>query len=305
MRTVTAELSRRIHSGSQEIVAALREAASAGHRLDSDDLTDLLKIAFSEHYRIQAALTGAIGALDAVAEKAPDGELTMGLTCATWLSHNLQISSSAAYAQVRLARQLPSLPSTAAAFDRGELSPQHASVIARSVEQVVRGGGDPVEAESLLLQEAQERDPRDLFRWGLSLVHQLAPREMEAEEDRRVERRYLRLTEAFDGGYDLEGYLDPERGARLKTALDAVLGPRRKGDLRRSGQRRLDGLDEVVTRVLDRGELPVRGGQRPHLTVTATLETLRGDPGAPAALLDWGFRATRGRTRNCQTRLNA
>src|SRR5436190_8443191 len=107
MRTVTAELSRRIHSGSQDIVAALREAASAGHRLDSDDLTDLLKIAFSEHYRIQAALTGAIGALDAVAEKAPDGELTMGLTCPTWLSHNLQISSSAAYAQVRLARQLP------------------------------------------------------------------------------------------------------------------------------------------------------------------------------------------------------
>src|SRR5947199_335945 len=71
----------------------------------------------------------------------------MGLTCATWLSHNLHISSSAAYAQVRLARQLPSLPSTAAAFDHGELSPQHASVIARSVEQVVRGGGDPVEAE--------------------------------------------------------------------------------------------------------------------------------------------------------------
>ena len=169
----------------------------------------------------------------------------------------------------------------------------------------MRGGGDPMDAETMLIQEAQERDPRDLFRWGLSLVHQLAPKEMEAEEDRRVERRYLRLTEAFDGGYDLEGYLDPERGARLKTALDAVLGPRRKGDLRRPGQRRLDGLDEVVTRVLDRGELPVRGGQRPHLTITATLETLRGDPGAPAALLDWGFRATRGRTRNCQTRLNA
>ena len=112
---------------------------------------------------------------------------------------------------------------------------------------------------------------------------------MKAEEDRRVERRYLRLTKAFGGSYDLQGYLNPERRARLKTALDAVLGPRRKGDLRRPGQRRLDGLDEVVTRVLDRGELPVRGGQRPHLTITATLETLRGDPGAPAALLNWGF----------------
>ena len=33
----------------------------------------------------------------------------------------------------------------------------------------------------------------------------------------------------------------------------------------------------------------MRGGQRPHLTITASLETLRGDGGAPAALLDWGF----------------
>jgi hypothetical protein len=40
---------------------------------------------------------------------------------------------------------------------------------------------------------------------------------------------------------------------------------------------------------LDQGDLPVRGGQRPHITITATLETLRGDRGAPAALLDWGF----------------
>jgi hypothetical protein len=61
----------------------------------------------------------------------------------------------------------------------------------------------------------------------------MAPQEMEAEEERREERRYLYMREAFDGGFDVEGYLDPERGARL--------------------------------------------------------ETLRGDPGAPAALLDWGF----------------
>ena len=201
----------------------------------------------------------------------------------------LQISSSAAYAQVRLARQLPYLPATASAFERGELSPQHASVVVRSVEMVARGGGDPGDAEALLLEEARQRDPRDLLRWGLSLVHQLAPREMEAEEQRREERRYLHMREAFDGGYHLEGYLDPERGARLKTAIDGVLGPRRKDDKRSPGVRRADGLDEIVTRVLDSGRLPVRGGQRPHLTVTATLETLRGDPGAPAALLDWGF----------------
>src|SRR6202022_114423 len=65
--------------------------------------------------------------------------------------------------------------------------------------------------------------------------------------------------------------------------------PPPRGDERAPGQRRADGLVELATRVLDRGELPLRGGQRPHLSITASLETLCGDPGAPAALLDWGF----------------
>ena len=68
-----------------------------------------------------------------------------------------------------------------------------------------------------------------------------------------------------------------------------MLGPRAKDDTRTPSQRRADALDEIVTRVLDSGELPVRGGQRPHLTITASLETLRGDPGAAAGLLDWGW----------------
>jgi hypothetical protein len=287
MRTALAELSGLIDSASQQLVGALHRAVT--DRLDTDELTEVLKVVFSRRNSIDAAVFSIIGALDQAAEKAPDGELTAGLSCAAWLSQNLNISSSAGYAQVRLARQLPYLPDTASAFARGDISPQHASVVARAVELVTRGGGDAGDAEALLLEEAGQRDPRELFRWGLSLVHQLAPQEMEAEEQRREDRRYLHIREAFDGGYAIEGYLDPERGARLKTAINGVLGPRRKGDERSPGQRRADGQDELARRALDSGELPVRGGQRPHLTITATLETLRADPGAPAALLDWGY----------------
>src|SRR6202011_3994231 len=108
MRTTTPEFSELVRSGCQQIVGGLRGAASED--LDTDELTDLLKVAFSCRNQIDAALTGAVGALDRATEKAPDGELTMALSCATWLSHNLHISSSSAYAQVHLARQLPSLP---------------------------------------------------------------------------------------------------------------------------------------------------------------------------------------------------
>ena len=75
----------------------------------------------------------------------------------------------------------------------------------------------------------------------------------------------------------------------LKVAIEGALGPRAKDDERSPAQRRAQGLNEVVRRCLDSGRLPVRGGQRPHLTVTATLETLRGDPGSPAAEIDFGW----------------
>src|SRR5215472_12202217 len=236
MSSIAAELADLVESGSQRVVTALRCAAADG--LGVKDLTDLLQVAFNQRNQIDAALTGAIGALDRAAEEAPDLASTMGLSCATWLRHTLHISASAAHAQVHLARALPSLPATAAAYGRGELSGPHASVVVRSVEQVARGGGDGRDAEDRLLYEARERDPRDLLRWGLGLLHRLAPGEMEAEEERRNRRRYLRLAEVFDGGYELEGYLDPEGGATLKTALQGLLGPRRRDDERSPGQRR-------------------------------------------------------------------
>src|SRR5262249_39851964 len=92
-----------------------------------------------------------------------------------------------------------------------------------------------------------------------------------------------------DGGFEVEGYLDPVGGATLETALLGLLGPRQKDDERTPSQRRADALVDIARQCLDSGELPVRGGQRPHLTITASLATLRADPGAPAALLDWGF----------------
>jgi hypothetical protein len=164
-----------------------------------------------------------------------------------WLAEHCRISESAAYAQVRLARELPALHFTAQVFERGEISAQHAAVVARIVEMVRRAEGDTVHAEDLMVQEARERDPRDLLRWGLSLVHRLAPREVEDLEERRIERRYLRTTEAFEGGLDIQGYLDPERGLRLKTAIDRALGPRQKDDHRSPSQRQVNGLDQVVT----------------------------------------------------------
>jgi hypothetical protein len=261
-----AEISQLIHSGTQQIVDGLRRAASEG--LSVLELSEVLKDAFTGRNQVDCSLSLAIAAFQQAVEF-PDDKLTLGRGAAAWLSETLHISSSAAYAQLHLARRLPSMPDTAAAFERGELSGQHAGVVSRTVESVQRGGGDVARAEKEMLQEAVGRDPRGLHRWGLSLLHRLAPREMEAQEEQRRRSSYLHMRAAFSGGYDTEGYFDPIDGAVVKTAVDAVLGPRQKDDERTPGERRAAGIIELAKRVLDSGELPVRGGVRPHLTVTA------------------------------------
>ena len=276
----------------RDALRQLREEARA--RADGEALTSLLRDAFTCRNEFDATLTALVGELDRVEQERPDGVGERSVP--GWLRSELHLSDGAAWGQVRLARQLPRLPSTAAAFERGEISYQHAMTIARTVEQVERWGGNDRaarDAEVLMVEEARQRDPADLLNWGKDLRHRLDPEDLAAEERAQHERRFFGLRRRRDGMTRVEGLLDEEGATTLKTALEGELGPRRKDDERTPGQRRADGLVGVARRVLDSGELPSRGGEKPHLTVVASLETLRGDPGAPAALLDWLYPISR------------
>jgi hypothetical protein len=77
MGSTTAELAELIRSGSQQVVGALRCAVGDGR--NTDELTDLLKVMFTQRNQIDAAVFSTIGALDRAAEKAPGSELTGGL----------------------------------------------------------------------------------------------------------------------------------------------------------------------------------------------------------------------------------
>src|SRR6202022_3000686 len=103
------------------------------------------------------------------------------------------------------------------------------------------------------------------------------------EANRAYQRRYLHLSEPQDGMVRLDGILDLEGGATLKTALNALMPPPANDDVRTPGQRRVDALVDLARRPLDGSRLGSIGGQRPHLVITASAETLLGLPGAPPA----------------------
>ncbi|MBO0684710.1 MAG: DUF222 domain-containing protein, partial [Candidatus Dormibacteraeota bacterium] len=153
MASTKAEISQRLDRGAELIVDALRDSGCALDRgeLSMSEVGDLLKQAFAGQNRIAAGVTATIGSLDRAAETEPDHRRTLGLKPAEWLSHHCQMSSNTAYAKVQLARQLPTIPKVAEAFRRGEISSEHASVAARTVEMVMRAEGDVAQAEDLMV----------------------------------------------------------------------------------------------------------------------------------------------------------
>jgi hypothetical protein len=112
-------------------------------------------------------------------------------------------------------------------------------------------------------------------RWKVRVGPEAAAR----EEAEWYERRCMHVTRSRDGMVRIDGNLDPETGATFTTALDAVTGSwARTGsdDVRSPAQRRADALGEVCRGWLSHSDRPVVGGERPHITVVADLETLEG-----------------------------
>lgn len=100
----------------------------------------------------------------------------------------------------------------------------------------------------------------------------------------------LRVRSGPDGVVSLTGKLDPEGGARVLEVLNSLNGRRPAvdgvSDMRDPSRRNADALIEAMSRLLDDGELPARGGQRPHLVLTMGLNELI--DGLGTALLDTG-----------------
>jgi Domain of unknown function (DUF222)/HNH endonuclease len=234
------------------------------------------------------------------------------LSTAGWLRAACHLSPGVAADRVRLARRLPSLPTTHAAFSAGEISYDHARLVATAVTELADALGpsaaasdnqdravDPggtagtdaagvvTAAERALADAARRIDPLRLRREIAHARHALVPEAAAAEAERAHERRALLLSSTFEGMVAIDGLLDAEGGALLMSALMPLSQPAGPDDARSSGQRRADALVELSRRQLDAGDLPALGGERPHLSVVVDLATLQQRPGARAAETGW------------------
>ena len=207
------------------------------------------------------------------------------LSTQSWLRGICHMSPGSASDRTHTARRLTALPQASAALADGEISYSHASLIARTASDV--GDKWDANAETILVDAARELDPFTLRRVCEHLKHAMDPDGSLAEANENFEQRRLHLSH-MNGMFKLDALMDPEGGAVLRTALNALLGPTASNDERTPAQRRHDALVDLAKRQLDHGHLHQVGGDRPHLSLTVSLPTLMNQPGAPAADLEWG-----------------
>ena len=174
---------------------------------------------------------------------------------------------------VSVGLSLESVPRSVAALERGEIGFGHLALMVDTTSLYREGRFD----EADFLEKAREQNVSEFRKTCDHARHAQDPSGFAATERERHEARFLKLSPQEDGALMFRGWLDPEGGSLLRSALEPLARKSGVGDDRTRDQRLADALVEATT-----------GHQQTELVVSCTLETLEGRAGSPAAETEWG-----------------
>jgi hypothetical protein len=246
----------------------------------ADDALEQLR----ESERLHAQALRRLAVVDASGVWAEDGSLSSN----AWLRRHARMAPGAAAERMRVTRRLDEQPRIREAFEAGDVGYEHVRQVSRVLADA-RERLEPEkqdEAEAMLVDVAREHDPGSLRQVCEHFRHVVDAEGFRQSEAQRYDRRRLHISPLLDGMEAIDGVLDAEGAAMLKSALDPLAKPQ-PGDTRTRSQRYADAAVELARRELDRGDLPMSGGERPHMGVMVPLATLEARAGAPAAELEW------------------
>jgi len=203
----------------------------------------------------------------------------------SWVMDTCSMSQGSASDRLCVGKQLESLPAIEEALSSGRIGYQSVSVICHLSEKLGEKGETLDEAE--WIGYARQFSIKDLRALSDHTRYVVDPDGFDRETEENYAERFLYISE-MNGMFQLEGVMDPEGGAALKTAIDALAKRLDHDDSRTPKQRRADALTELTHHALEAGTLPRRNRVRPHITVTTTLAGLKGELGAAASELQPG-----------------
>lgn len=212
----------------------------------------------------------------------------------TWARREVRLEAADTKARLRAHEALADLPHAALAFRAGEIALEHVKVLDFGMRHV--GVDETVRMDEHLTKVAKAFPPgrlKKLVRRAKAVQH---PESLDEAWIAGMDRRDIRLSKTLDG-WHVTGFLPIHVGVKLHTVLESLSAPRAAGDGRSASERRCDGLDELLSRVLEQG-LPSDGTVRPQVHVVVDAGTLKAalapDPasafaeGEPAELVGFG-----------------
>jgi hypothetical protein len=199
----------------------------------------------------------------------------------SWLRGRCGVSGSVAAQRVRMARVLAELPEASDSLRAGRASFTNVGLIAHLADEV--GVESTRTVEDTLVTAAEQLDPGRMRYLALFTRMRLDAEGALDQDNRNHDRRWFACDQTLGGVFVVRGQLDAEGGAILKTAVEVLCTPARPDDERTASQCRADALVDLASRQLRDGAVGSVHGQRPHLTLTASVEALQRQPGAEPA----------------------
>ena len=171
-------------------------------------------------------------------------------------------------------------PAAQQASQHGLLGADHLDVIAGTLAALPSQvePEDRLLAENILLEHAPSLDARALKRAARHLLAWLDQDGHEPVDAPAPPVNEFHLSTTRTGHVRFTGRLGPEDGAVLAGLLSPLAKPRPtegKPDLRGVGERYGDAFAELLHLTANAAAAPIDGGERPHLTLTISLDALR------------------------------
>ncbi|MCW2788979.1 MAG: endonuclease, partial [Aeromicrobium sp.] len=192
----------------------------------------------------QDALDAAKAILLAELQASKDYEIDGASTLNTWVRNQLRLNAGQATSVVRNVNALRDLPLVAEAALAGQISAAHVRVFVYGLAQV---GLEPMrQFEAEFVAVAREHDPAELFEAVKHLKDVLHPEDLDEKWRDGMDKEDFAV-DALPDGFHVTGFLNTVTGAKLKKVIDSVSAPRDKDDARTGAQRRVQGLDDLLS----------------------------------------------------------
>ena len=239
--------------------------------------------------RLAATQVGVL----AQADSCGVADQTGASSTAVWLHNVADLPVGVGRARLALHHALTSRPVVAAAFSSGDIGPEAASAVCAAIDTLP--GGVPAamytEIETLLVDTARDEGTKAVVARSMEIANRFDPDGFAQHEEDARARRFLHLIRQHDGTLKVRGCLDKEAGALVLAVLDPLAAPEpvNEGirDLRLAEHRYADALVQLCQ--LATPTLPEVRGERPHMFVTTTLESLQHATAAALGTLEGGY----------------